>query len=104
MSLSRRKSSVLYCVNFQVDYHYGTHKCEGGEVFLNKSTTRPLPQNDALLSMRGRQSLCQGFGGHLHVPFGLGQLCGDDFPTSEESVVETQMYKWADEEYLALQA
>jgi hypothetical protein len=54
--------------------------------------------------MRGRQSLRQGSSGHSHAPFGLGQLCGDDSPTHEESVVKTQVYKWVDEEYLGLQA
>jgi hypothetical protein len=68
---------------------------------LEQSMAGPLSHNDVLLSIRGRQSLCQGSGGHSHASFGLGQLGGDP-PTPEESVEETQMRKWVDEEYLVL--
>ena len=70
-----------------------TTECTNAKVgsVLEQSTTRPRPQNDVLLSMRGQQSLCQGLGGDSHAPFGLGQPCGDDSPTPEESAVETQI-------------
>jgi hypothetical protein len=71
---------------------------------LEQSRTGLLPQNDVLLSMRGRQLLCQDSGGYSHASSELGQLYGDDSPTPEERVEETQMCKWVDEEYLGLQA
>jgi hypothetical protein len=72
------------------------------EVFFEQSKAGPLSQSDVLLSTRGRQSLCQGSGGHSHPSFELGQLDGDDSPTPEESVEETWMCKWTDGEYLGL--